>query len=48
MAINDKIRDEKQQYDVNREAAKTLALPSDKIDKHQYLTDEWILLLNQS
>ena len=31
MAIDDKIRDEKLQYDINREAAKISALSSDKI-----------------
>ena len=29
----DKIKDEKLQYNINREAAKTSALSSDKIDK---------------
>ena len=43
MAINDKIRDEKLQYDFNREAAKISALSSEKIDKYQYLTAEEIL-----
>ena len=33
MAIDDKIRDEKLQYDINREEAKTSALSSRKIDK---------------
>ena len=38
MTINDKIRDEKLQYDINREAAKISALSSDKIHKYEYLT----------
>ena len=38
MTINDQIRDEKLQYDVNREAAKILALSSRKICKYEYLT----------
>ena len=38
MPIDDKIRDEKLQYDVNREVAKTSALSSGKIDKYEYLT----------
>ena len=38
------IRDEKMQYDINREAAKTSALSSWKLDKYQYLTGEGILL----
>ena len=43
MTIDDKIRDEKLQYDVNREAAKISALSSDKIHKYEYLTGENIL-----
>ena len=43
MTINDKIEDEQLQYDINREAAKTSALSSDKIDKYEYLTVEEIL-----
>ena len=38
MTINDKIRDEKQQYDINRETEKNSALSSGKIDKNEYLT----------
>ena len=34
MAIDDKIRNEKLQYDINREAAKISALSSGKIDKY--------------
>ena len=34
MTIGDKIRDEKLQYDINKEAAKLSALLSDKIDKY--------------
>ena len=45
MTIDDKIRDEKLQYDVDREVVKILALSSGKIDKYEYLTDEEILLL---
>ena len=33
---------------INREAAKILALPSDKIDKYEYLTGEEILPSAQS
>ena len=40
MTIDDQIRDEKLQYDINREAAKILALSSGKIDKYEYLTGE--------
>ena len=34
MTIGDKIRDEKLQYDINKEVAKLCALSSDKIDKY--------------
>ena len=47
MTINDQIRDEKLQYDINREAAKILALSSGKIHKYDYLTGEDILPSNQ-
>ena len=47
MTIDDQIRDEKLQYDINREAAKISALSSDKIDKYEYLTGEEILPSNQ-
>ena len=48
MAIDDKIKDGKLQYDINREAAKTLALSFGKIDKNEYLTGEEILPSDQS
>ena len=38
MAMNDKIRDEKLQYGINREAAKISALLSGKIFKYKYPT----------
>ena len=38
------IRDEKLQYDINREAAKISALSSGKIDKHEYLTFDCMFL----
>ena len=47
MTIDDKIRDEKLQYDINREAAKIPALSSGKIDKYEYLTGEEILPRDQ-
>ena len=47
MIINDQIRDEKLQYDINREAAKISALSSDKIDKYEYPTGEEMLPSNQ-
>ena len=47
MKINDQIRDEKIQYDINREAAKRSALSSGKNCKYEYLTGEDILPSNQ-
>ena len=47
MTINYQIRDEKLQYDINREAAKISALSSSKIYKYEYLTGEDILPSNQ-
>ena len=47
MTIDDQIKDEKLQYDINREAAKISALLSGKIDKYEYLTGEEILPSNQ-
>ena len=47
MTVNDQIRDEKLQYDINREAAKISALSSGKIHKYEYLTGEDILPSNQ-
>ena len=43
MTIDDKIRDGKLQYDINREAAEISALSSRKTDKYEYLTVEEIL-----
>ena len=47
MTIEDQIKDEKLQYDINREAAKVSDLSSSKIDKYEYLTSEEILPSNQ-
>ena len=47
MTINDQIRDEKLQYDINRKAAEISALSSGKIDKYEYLTGKDILPSNQ-
>ena len=47
MTINDQIRDEKLQYDINREAAKISALSSAKIHQYEYLAGEDILPSNQ-
>ena len=40
MTIDDQIEDEKLQYNINREAAKILALSSGKMNKYEYLTGE--------
>ena len=47
MTINDQIRDEKLQYDINKEAAKISALSSENLHKYEYLTGEDILPSNQ-
>ena len=47
MTINDQIRDEKLQYDINRKAAEISALSSGKVDKYEYLTGKEILPSNQ-
>ena len=46
MTNDDKIRDEKLKYDINREAAKISAW-SGKIDEYEYLTGEEILPSDQ-
>ena len=48
MTIDDKIKDEKLQNDVNREAEKISALSSGKIDKYEFLTRLEILPSHQS
>ena len=47
MTIEEKIKNKKLQYNINREAAKISALSSGKIDKDEYLTGEEILPSNQ-
>ena len=47
MTIEDQIKDEKLQYDINREAATISALSSGKLDRYEYLTGEEILPSNQ-
>ena len=47
MTINDQTRDEKLQYDINKEAAKISALSSKIFCKYEYLTSEDILPSNQ-
>ena len=48
MTTDDKIRDEKLQGNINREAAKISSLSSGKIDGYEYLTGEEILLPDES
>ena len=48
MTIDEKIRDEKLKYGINREAAKISAMSSGKIDKYEYLTGEEIVPPDQS
>ena len=47
MTIEGQIKDEKLQYDINREVAKISFLSSGKFDKYEYLTGEEILPSNQ-
>ena len=47
MKIDDKIRNEQLQYDINREAAKISAFSSWKVDEYEYLTGKEILPSNQ-
>ena len=47
MTINDQIRDEKLQYDFNKEAAKISPLSSGKLHKYKYPIGEDILTSNQ-
>ena len=47
MSINDQIRDEKLQYDINRKTAEISALSSGKDDKYEYLTGKEIIPSNQ-
>ena len=45
--MDDRIRDEKLQFNINSEAAKISALSSNKIDQYEYLTGKEILPSNQ-
>ena len=47
MTTDDKIKDKKLQFDINREAAKISALSSGKIDQYEFLTGEEILPADQ-
>ena len=48
ITTDDKIRDEKLQCDINREAAEISVLLSGKVDKNEYLTGEEILRSEKS
>ena len=48
MTIDDKIKGEKLQYDIDREITKVTALSTGKIAKYEYLKNEEILLSDQS
>ena len=47
MSIDDKIKDKKLQYEINKETAKISPLSSGKTDKYEYLTGEEILPSNE-
>ena len=46
MEIDNKVRVEKPQYDISREAGKISTLSSGKVDKYDYLTGGEILPLD--
>ena len=48
MTIDDKIQDEKLQYDINREAAKISTTSSGKIGNYEYYTGKEIQPSNQN
>ena len=48
MTNDDKIKDEKLQYDINKGSTKISTLSSWEIDKYEYLTGEGILPSDQS
>ena len=47
MTIDDQIKDEKLQYDINRKAAEISAKSSGNLHKYEYLTGEDTLPSNQ-
>ena len=47
MKIDDKIKDEKLKYKINRETAKISALSSSKIDKYEFFKGKEILTSDQ-
>ena len=48
MTIYDKIRNEKVQYDINKEAGKISALSSGEFNKYEFLTGKGILPSDQN
>ena len=48
MTVDYRIRNEKLQYDINRDAAKISALSSGKADKYEYLPGKEILPYNRN
>ena len=48
MTTDDKIKDEKLHYDINKEAAKISTFSSGKTNQYEYLTGEKILPSDQS
>ena len=46
MTINDEIRDDKLQYNINREAVRRSVSSSSKVNKHEYRRGEEILSSN--
>ena len=48
MKTNEKIRDEKLHYDIDKDVAKKSAVSSGKIGRYEYLTGEEILTLDLS
>ena len=48
MTIDDKVRDEKVQYEIKRKATKISAQSSGKLDEHEYFTGGEILPSDQS
>ena len=47
MTIDDKIKDKKLKYNINREAANISALSAGKVNKYEYLTGEEVLPSDQ-
>ena len=48
MTNDDKVKNEKLQYDINKEVAKISVFSSGKIDKYEHITGEEVLPSDQS